>query len=95
MRGVGITLQKAAKKKKKKKKKGACGDKGIETLAIACHAFYKLVMVLALSPAAEDTYTVKETAMSNHVAFAPTVSKCCLVSIKRQLNFSVSRRQKG
>lgn len=40
-------------------------------------------------PLQQSAFTVKETAQNNHVAFALTVSKCCVGSFKTQLNFSV------
>lgn len=79
-RGVGITPQTPARKK------GPHGDKGKEFQAR--HGFYKLVMVLLLSPAAERIYCERNST-NNRVAFALTVSKCHLGSCKRQLNFSV------
>lgn len=45
-------------------------------------------MVVLSSPAAEHIYC-EGNSTNNHVAFALTVSKCCLGSFKRQLNFSV------
>lgn len=79
-RGVGIMPQKPARKK------DPHGDKGKESQAR--HGFYKLVMVLLPSPPAEDMYC-EGNSTNNHVAFAPAVSKCCLRSFKRLLNFSI------
>lgn len=67
-------------------KKDPHGDKAKESQAR--HGFYKLVMVLFPSPAAEHIYC-EGNCTNNRVAFALTVSKCCLGSFKRQLNFSV------
>lgn len=50
--------------------------------------FKGLVMVLLPSPVAEHIYCEGDST-NNHVAFALTVSKCCLGSFKRLLNFSV------
>ena len=68
------------------RKKDPHGDKGKESQAR--HGFYKLVMVLLPSPPAEDMYC-EGNSTNNHVAFAPAVSKCCLRSFKRLLNFSI------
>lgn len=46
-------------------------------------------MVLPPIPCSRTHLLWRKTAKNNHVAFALTVSKCCLGSFKRQLNFSV------
>lgn len=79
-RGVGITSQTPARKEthtviRAKNPKHVMDFTGLSW-------FYS-------HPLQQSAFTVKETAQNNHVAFALTVSKCCVGSFKTQLNFSV------
>ena len=79
-RGVGITSQTPARKEthtviRAKNPKHVMDFTGLSW-------FYS-------HPLQQSAFTVKETAQNNHVAFALTVSKCCVESFKTQLNFSV------